>query len=422
MDVEVDNIFNERDVIINKPKNAATLCAETEIYRYLPYHYFLQMVERRVNVFAHFSRWEDPYEAFVLRSELTSDSMLKDGRERNRLYSVFGRLYGQSWTLRGSESDVLWRAYCERGQGVRIKSTVGNLIAGIRRISKDGVDIDFVRVSKIQYCERERLYRRFNGCRRNVGINDVHFIDTLFIKRTEFKDEEEVRIVLAAGAGSPDDDGLCCDSSLLRVEIDPERFIKDVYVDPCMDNRLFDQIMCRVKNKSDIPVRKSDLYEWPYHVKPFRMIETLENRFWKKLQDSYSGVLQGKRLPDRRYWTVVSEKGCNMVFVFNSLYAHVELYIDTGDKNRNKEIFEQIETHRNVVEKKLSGVTEGVCWERLDDKQGSRICIEKKNVSICNEELWDEMVKWFVSTMQVFAPVVWNVAKGLGFVEGENCL
>ena len=48
----------------------------------------------------------------------------------------------------------------------------------------------------------------------------------------------------------------------------------------------------------------------------------------------------------------------------------VELYIDTGDRTKNKAAFDALHKDREAIE---SGIDKPVVWERLDDRQASRI-------------------------------------------------
>ena len=49
----------------------------------------------------------------------------------------------------------------------------------------------------------------------------------------------------------------------------------------------------------------------------------------------------------------------------------VEVYIDSGDKDRNKAIFDRLHAHRQDIEAKLGEVG----WERLDHRKASRIAL-----------------------------------------------
>ncbi|MBU2025938.1 MAG: DUF4268 domain-containing protein [Patescibacteria group bacterium] len=80
------------------------------------------------------------------------------------------------------------------------------------------------------------------------------------------------------------------------------------------------------------------------------------------------------------------------------------LYIDTGDGNENERIFENLERHKEKIEKELKSLT----WERLEEKRACRICIYKNiraNIRTLKEEDYLKIVKWSVETMKNFSEV-----------------
>ena len=83
-----------------------------------------------------------------------------------------------------------------------------------------------------------------------------------------------------------------------------------------------------------------------------------------------------------------------------------ELYIDVGDREQNKELFDQLHEQRESIEASL-GETLG--WERLDDRQASRICLNYPDeAAIANRELWPYLQPWLTQALgtmrQTFAP------------------
>ena len=39
----------------------------TYVYRYMPSDRFIDMLENRINTFAHISKWDDPFEGFIFK-------------------------------------------------------------------------------------------------------------------------------------------------------------------------------------------------------------------------------------------------------------------------------------------------------------------------------------------------------------------
>ena len=82
----------------------------------------------------------------------------------------------------------------------------------------------------------------------------------------------------------------------------------------------------------------------------------------------------------------------------------VEHYIDTGDQNRNKRIFDALYTYKAEIEASLG---ESLSWERLDSKRGSRVALyhEKSSITAPPEEL-AELQDW---TAQAMAKFYWAI-------------
>ena len=73
-----------------------------------------------------------------------------------------------------------------------------------------------------------------------------------------------------------------------------------------------------------------------------------------------------------------------------------ELYIDTGEKDLNKERFDMLETHKESIEMALGKLS----WERLDDRRACRIALYTTEIR-SNEE----MLEWGVSRLKIFREV-----------------
>ena len=80
----------------------------------------------------------------------------------------------------------------------------------------------------------------------------------------------------------------------------------------------------------------------------------------------------------------------------------VELYIDTGDKNENERIFEDLERYKDEIESEISGLN----WEKLEEKRACRIAVYKDikgNIRALSEKDYPEIIEWAVKTMKKFS-------------------
>ena len=101
---------------------------------------------------------------------------------------------------------------------------------------------------------------------------------------------------------------------------------------------------------------------------------------------------------------------------FNSVIrmngARAEIYIDTGDEQRNTEIYEKLRSKEHDIDPALSEV---LVWQDLPGKRACRICVEYRDHGMKNEEHWDEVIDWLASNMaaliNAFRPLLDDVMK-----------
>lgn len=88
---------------------------------------------------------------------------------------------------------------------------------------------------------------------------------------------------------------------------------------------------------------------------------------------------------------ITSVLGVHPVCVANFSSALVKIYIDVGDKQRNKDIFDRLLAHKTEIETAYGGT---LTWNRSDDTRASQISDELTEVSIGSEEDWPQMVRF----------------------------
>lgn len=123
-------------------------------------------------------------------------------------------------------------------------------------------------------------------------------------------------------------------------------------------------------------------------------------RFWTKLlevmnqkNDTFSNIS-----PQRQNWISAGSgmRGIGLNFSATKTYGRAEIYIDRGDHDENKLIFDTLYAARDEMEQ-AAGVRIG--WERLDDKRGSRVKIESEDFNAFAEDAWDEMIDYMTDSM-----------------------
>jgi hypothetical protein len=102
--------------------------------------------------------------------------------------------------------------------------------------------------------------------------------------------------------------------------------------------------------------------------------------------------------------------GLEYVFAVTGNEARIELYINRGSQEENKELFDRIHDHKETIEKLFGDQLE---WQRLDEGKGSRIAYRKKEVSVFNEEDWPTMIDFMTVNMIKFEESLKNTLKNL---------
>ena len=82
-----------------------------------------------------------------------------------------------------------------------------------------------------------------------------------------------------------------------------------------------------------------------------------------------------------------------------------EVYVNSGDKDNNKYIFDYLYSHKQEIEE-LFG--EELTWQRLDEKVTCRIRIDKDGVSYLTPEDHEQIFEFFIDTtnrvLKAFTP------------------
>jgi hypothetical protein len=82
--------------------------------------------------------------------------------------------------------------------------------------------------------------------------------------------------------------------------------------------------------------------------------------------------------------------------------ARTELYIDLGDQEKNKEIFDWLEARKEAIHNELGYVLE---WERLDERRACRIAIYRSGIILSSPEELQEIRSWHIQNLLNFKKV-----------------
>ena len=88
-------------------------------------------------------------------------------------------------------------------------------------------------------------------------------------------------------------------------------------------------------------------------------------------------------------------RGIGFNFAVSKTYGRAELYIDRGEKDQNKEIFDKLYSQKDVIENEFLG---NLVWEKLEDKRACRIKAETPG-NVFEKENWPEMIGFMCDSM-----------------------
>lgn len=133
----------------------------------------------------------------------------------------------------------------------------------------------------------------------------------------------------------------------------------------------------------------------------------LRLKFWEQLLSlaRQKGVLiHAQRTPTKDNWISAGagyRSGVSFTYlIFMTDGGAVELYIDTGDKDENKTIFDTLYGQKAEIEKAFGN---SLSWERLDEKRASRIRYAVKGGGLVDEANWPAIQDAMVNAMDRLA-------------------
>ena len=144
-----------------------------------------------------------------------------------------------------------------------------------------------------------------------------------------------------------------------------------------------------------------------------RHLKRLE--FWKRLLERSKGKtdLCSNVSPTKENWlnTGAGKTGLAYTYVILMDSARVELYIDTGDGNRNKRIFDELSKKKQEIETDFGDQLD---WQRLNEKRASRIEKIVENKGLTNTDDWDEIQDRMIVAMTKLEKALGKHIKQLG--------
>jgi hypothetical protein len=198
-DKKTGKLANMLSGLVNFPQS-------TPVFRVFRTQHFIKSLKKNENVMVRPHLWDDPFENLTFNRMIINFDILnvKPFPVSNLIRD---RLYGQCWTLNCEETDALWRIYSPKADGVRIKSTIGRLFAGLYDETDPHAEECYF-IGKVNYLSQDKIVT-FIKKGISVPTGDLNLLDkvanrissgkwaasTLLVKRTEFQHENELRLI-----------------------------------------------------------------------------------------------------------------------------------------------------------------------------------------------------------------------------------
>jgi hypothetical protein len=229
-----------------------------KIYRYFQLDDLIRSLTEKKFFLKKPHLWNDPFENIFLRSKvldqngnLVDFSLLKE------------QTYAQCWTLK-KESDLMWGNYVKKNRGAIIVTTLGKLI---NIVAKQNMAF----LGLIKYLPEDKILEFFKK-QLPFNINSVPILQSLLIKRVEFEEEKEVRIVYFDFYRNQDSKNkvLVWNRNLIDYQSDyafmpfaPDELIEDIILHPGMTKRMVQIFKKRLHLVYGGKVYKSSIYDIP---------------------------------------------------------------------------------------------------------------------------------------------------------------
>jgi hypothetical protein len=171
---------------------------DTEIFRVYSLEKFLITLNEKSIHFIKPRYWDDPFEGFFLehafwRSEKGTKVHWIPEIDRERFYA-------QCWTF-NKESDFMWRIYAPKNDGIMVRSTISKIIHYLQEMPNG----EFY-IGKVAYHTQKEIKEKNFKINKSYDLLNL-ILESLLIKRAEFKEENELRLIHFSPDSSTPGDG-----------------------------------------------------------------------------------------------------------------------------------------------------------------------------------------------------------------------
>jgi hypothetical protein len=142
----------------------------------------------------------------------------------------------------------------------------------------------------------------------------------------------------------------------------------------------------------------------------------LRKEFWIQLlsRAQNKSQLHAKKTPSNDHWLSAGagKSGISYNYIILKDGARVELYIDNGNYDFNKNAFDSLIRNKSEIE---NGFGDSLNWERLDDKRASLIRYPLSGIGLQDEDRWpelqDHLIELMINFEKAFKPYIQKIDK-----------
>lgn len=290
----------------------------------------------------------------------------------------------------------------------------GNLVVIENKLDDSGRDVTWQAIKYASYCSSltkqdiVEIYQKYLGTTISAEESLSEFFDGRDLTDIEINVGNTQRIFFVAANFRKEVTSsvmwlLNFNIRIKCFKVTPYKYNDKVLLD-------FDQII-PIKDADDYTIKiATKTQNETQSAEASRIRYTNRQNFWAEFIEynkSHSGLF-GTSAGTTDSWLGKSIKGFSGVNINICIYnssTRSEVYINTGDKEKNKQIFDYLLSHKKEIEQ-LFG--EELVWQRLDDKVTCRIRIDRDDLSYLNPEHHEAIFAFFVDTtnriMKAFSP------------------
>lgn len=271
----------------------------------------------------------------------------------------------------------------------------GNLVLIENKLDDTGRDVTWQALKYASYCSTLKndqvkdVFQKYLGSEKNAEELISNFLNKKSFDEVDLNNEQ--RIILVSGSYRKEVTSTvlwlrnkyllnikCFEVSLSNLN---GQYILDI-----------EQIIPAKKEVEDYMISISDKNREEITIKA-RTAKNLE--FWTTFiaSSNKTNKLYESISPSKDSWIAKSlGSSIQLCLVISKTFARTEIYLNKS-KQENKKVFDQLLLQKTEIEK-LLGVE--LFWDRIDNKNASRISFQLENVNIENKDDWDNMILFFI--------------------------